>query len=210
MTTIYIVRHGESTHNAGIFKGEKPHEIPLTETGKKQAKTIAQKLKHIHFDVIFSSHYVRAKETAKIIANTRKLKHKISNTIHERIFGENYYKNRDTVRAQMREIFRQLNDKEKLQYKHTQDMESSQEGAERLLNFVNKVAIKYVGKTILIVSHGNVMRSFLNLVDWCKFDELPERAIENTGYIKLETNGTNLFVTETLGVNKQTGVERIT
>jgi len=43
-----------------------------------------------------------------------------------------------------------------------------------------------------------------------KFDELPERAIENTGYIRLETNGTKLLVTETFGVYKQTGVERIT
>lgn len=210
MTTIYIIRHGESTHNAGIFKGEKPHEIPLTETGEKQAERIANKLKRIHFDVIFSSHYVRAQETAKIIANTKKLKHKVSSTIHERIFGENYYKNRDIMRAEMKEIFKKLSDKEKLQYKHTQDMESSQEGAERLLTFLKKVAIEYPEKTVAVICHGNIMRSLLNLLGWCKFDELPERAIENTGYIKLETNGTNLSITETFGVHKQTGVERIT
>ena len=43
-----------------------------------------------------------------------------------------------------------------------------------------------------------------------KFDELPEQAIENTGFIKLEVNATKLSVTETFGVHKQTGVERIT
>jgi len=210
MTTIYIIRHGESTHNAGIFKGEKLHEIPLTETGKKQAEKVAQKLKNIHFDVIFSSHYVRAQETAKIIANSIKLEHKVSSTIHERIFGDNYYKNRETVRAKMKEIFKKFSDKEKLQYKYSQDMESSQQGTERLMTFIKKVTDEYAGKTIMIVCHGNIMRSLLNLLGWCKFDELPERAIENTGYIRLETNGTKLLVTETFGVYKQTGVERIT
>lgn len=209
LTTIYIVRHGESTQNAGIHKGEKDHEIPLTLKGEDQAKELAKKFRGIHFDVAFSSDYLRAKKTAKLITLENKLSVKTTALIRERTFGNDYFNNREKIRAEMKEIFKKLTDEEKLNYKYTKDMESAKEGAKRLLSLLQEIKAAYMGKTILVVCHGNIMRSLLNILGWCKFDEIPENAIENTGYIKLETKGMNFIITETKGVNKKIGVARL-
>ena len=88
-------------------------------------------------------------------------------------------------------------------------MESAREGAKRLLSLLQEIKATDMGKTILVVCHGNIMRSLLNILGWCKFDEIPEGAIENTGYIKLETNGEDFIIKETRGVNKKIGVARL-
>lgn len=63
---IYFVRHGESTSNAGrIHQGP---EAPLSEEGRKQAVFIAERVSKLSIDAIIASPYVRAKETAEIIA----------------------------------------------------------------------------------------------------------------------------------------------
>lgn len=208
-TIIYIVRHGQSTHNAGVDKGEKEHKIPLTEKGEEQAKKLAQRLKYIHFDAALSSDYLRAKRTAEIITLEKQLEVKTNALIRERKLGDNYYRNKEKVRSEMENIFKKLSDEEKLEYAHTKDMESAKTGALRLLLFLQEVGTAYKGKTVLVVCHGNIMRSFLNIIGWCKFDEIPEGAIENTGYIKLETDETAFFVKETCGINKKSGVVRI-
>src|SRR5215469_10919114 len=79
VTTIYILRHGESAYNALTTEDHYvpgqwgPGGAPLTEKGKKEAKMRAESLKHIHFDAIFSSDVTRAIETAKILKLERKL-----------------------------------------------------------------------------------------------------------------------------------------
>lgn len=64
-----IVRHGQTSYNAGgLVQGR--INIPLNETGRKQARELGQtlKLKDEHFDLIASSPLSRALETASIIA----------------------------------------------------------------------------------------------------------------------------------------------
>ena len=62
MTTIYIVRHGETKWNVKqLMQGHK--DSPLTEKGIEQAEEIKKELKNIHFYRIFSSDLLRAKRT---------------------------------------------------------------------------------------------------------------------------------------------------
>ena len=59
---IYFVRHGETDFNLfNISQGQL--DTSLNETGIKQAKTIAKKLKDKNFDVIFCSSLKRARQT---------------------------------------------------------------------------------------------------------------------------------------------------
>ena len=209
-TTIYVVRHGESTYNVGIENGLKEHEIPLTKKGEGQAKKLAQKLNAVHFDEVLSSDYLRAKKTAEIITLEKQLEIKTIALIRERNFGERYNSDKEHVREEMRAILKKLSEKEKLEYKHTSDMESAKAGGMRLLTFLQEIGRAYTGKTVLVVCHGNIMRTLLNILNWCLFDEIPEGAIENTGYIKLETDGGTFKITETWRVNKKRGIVRIT
>lgn len=63
MKTIFIVRHGQSTANAGQASNN-PALIPLTATGVQQASDLAQLL-HWRASSVITSHYERAKDTAQ-------------------------------------------------------------------------------------------------------------------------------------------------
>lgn len=67
MTTLYLVRHGETIANkAQILQGHQPGE--LNETGKAQAREVADQLKDIKIDVFIASDLHRAIQTCTIIA----------------------------------------------------------------------------------------------------------------------------------------------
>ena len=71
MTNIYIVRHGQNEDNAnGILNGHR--DLPLTETGIKQAQELAQNIKStwILFSKVYSSPLQRAYITGKIITDS--------------------------------------------------------------------------------------------------------------------------------------------
>ncbi len=64
--TFYFVRHGESESNAGGLR--QGGNSPLTPKGFKQAEAIGRRLAQLPVDIIVSSDFVRAKQTAETIA----------------------------------------------------------------------------------------------------------------------------------------------
>lgn len=66
MKKLYFVRHGLTESNAsGVFAGRT--ETPLTEEGRKQAKSAGKIVKDLQIDLVVCSPLSRALETAKII-----------------------------------------------------------------------------------------------------------------------------------------------
>ncbi len=212
LTTIYLVRHGESEGNAGFSHEKSDLGSKLTDNGLKQTYRRKISLSHIHFDAVFSSDLIRAKRTAEIISEERELVVQTVRAIREREssrYLENYPdKTNDQLLKEMGDKLKDLDDKGKMQFKLTPDMESPEESAIRLITFLREIAVVYPGKTILVVNHGNVMRSFLTHIGWAKFDELPTGAIQNTGYIVLQSDGVDFFVKETQGIEKKIGKQR--
>lgn len=208
LTTIYVVRHGESEGNVGIFHGEK-HELgsKLTEDGQNQARKLKEKLKNIHFYAIFSSDMNRTRQTAEIITLKKKLALNTTSLIRERSIYDYFKKfpekTEEELKREMISDLKKLDEKGKMQYKHTPEMESAEEGAIRLLTFIREAAIAYGGKTIMFVCHGNIMRSLLTHLGFATFDQLPSGSIDNTGYFILESDGVDFFVKEAVGVHKQ-------
>jgi broad specificity phosphatase PhoE len=67
MTTLYLIRHGETTWNVeGRYQGQL--DPPLTEQGRQQAETTAIQLATIGFEAIYSSDLARAYQTALPLA----------------------------------------------------------------------------------------------------------------------------------------------
>ena len=63
---IYFVRHGESEENLdGVYRGS---SAQLTETGKEQAKLLAERIQRIGIDALIASPFARAHDTAVPIA----------------------------------------------------------------------------------------------------------------------------------------------
>lgn len=64
--TVYLVRHGQSEGNiTPVFQGP---DSPLSEHGRKQAESIAQRVSALSFETLIASPFQRAKETAETIA----------------------------------------------------------------------------------------------------------------------------------------------
>jgi len=72
---IYIIRHAIAV-DRGTPEYEDDSQRPLTDKGKKKMRQIARGLRvlGVDFDLILSSPYVRAKETAEILAEVSKTK----------------------------------------------------------------------------------------------------------------------------------------
>lgn len=217
LTTIYVVRHGESFFNASDnlewFDRDGEEGSPLNPTGKRQAKKLANKLRNTDLAAVFSSNLARARETAQIVALEKKLAVETTHLIRERsVYNYLHKLNKlekgavEKLNEEIRNDLIKLDEKSRMKYKHTPIMESTEEGALRLLTFIREAAAAYSGKKIMVVCHGNIMRCLLKFLGWARFDDLPSGTIINTGYFVLESDGTDFFVKETYGITKKKGV----
>lgn len=203
-TTFYIVRHGETDWNAkGLLQGHV--NTKLNATGKSQAKQLAKAIQHIHFDAVFSSDLTRALETAHLIAQERNLAITTAKALREKSYGSYEGLTHQEARRALANYFQtseKLTGLEKMKYKIYQDGESDHEAVERFITHLREIAVAYSGKTILIASHGGIMRYFLIKLGWASYEELDRHAIKNTAYIKVESDGIDFFINETYQINK--------
>lgn len=211
LTTFYIVRHGESESNvkalAGDFNGSgKVLGSSLTDKGKQQAKLISQKFRDLHFDAIFSSHLIRAKDTAEEIAKNHNIAVITKEALKERVRGTLTGRNETELQREIGSVFgnaEKLSEKEMWKGRLADDMESAEEVISRFITALREISVAYPGKQVLLVSHGNVMRSFLVHLGYATFKELPAHSLENTGYFILESDGVDFFLREVHGINKK-------
>ena len=64
---LYIARHGETDWNVQ-HKLQGMTDIPLNENGRRQAAALAESLKGVHLDAIYSSTLSRSRDTAQTVA----------------------------------------------------------------------------------------------------------------------------------------------
>lgn len=201
--TIYLVRHG---HSEGNEKGVFGTDPELTDLGKQQATELAEQLKNLSFDAIFSSHLTRAKQTAKIIALERKIAIQTNELLREKYWGKLEGRLKKEVRQELGELFEKaikLNPKERAQYRIAPGVETEEEMMMRYITALREIAIAYAGKTVLIVSHSYVIRLFLLHIGYLTNDVFFETGLANSGYIKFESDGIEFVVKETQGLKKE-------
>lgn len=199
LTKLYIVRHAESEANVKKTLGATA-EVNITELGKEQASHLAQKLKHIHFDAIFSSDLVRAKQTAEILAMERDFAVKTATVLRERHYGRMDGKTEDEIKEELKDLYdayQRLPNEEKYRSKFVDDMETAEEAMQRFITYLREIAIAYEGKTILVVSHTSLMRSFLVHLGFSTHNEIKRFPVKNTGYILVESDGVDFFLRDT-------------
>ncbi|OGK48771.1 hypothetical protein A3A93_03025 [Candidatus Roizmanbacteria bacterium RIFCSPLOWO2_01_FULL_38_12] len=198
LTTIYLVRHGETDWNVqNLLQGQT--DIHLNKKGIKQSQEFAKKVKKVKFDAVFSSDLVRARRTAEIITLDRKLAIETRKVLRERFFG----KYEGMPRREFYKLFtnwEKLSEKEKFRFKLSEDIESEEEAAIRLITFLREVAVGYAGMTILIVAHGGLMKALLIHLGYATAEK-PVR-MKNNGFILLESDGVDFFIKEVNGGEK--------
>ncbi len=150
---ITFVRHGETDWNKEHrWQGSTDNE--LNETGIEQAKAAAEQLKDEKFDLIITSPMKRAKKTAEIINEVLGLEMITESNLRERSYGIWEGKKSD-------DLCKEYNAKDygELRLMTPKGGESMQ----TVINRVDSVYGKYLGKKILVVGHGHVLFSTQHL-----------------------------------------------
>ena len=190
--TIYLTRHGETEWNEKkLIQGHT--DIPLNTKGKKQAKLLGKQLKDIDFDVVFSSDLLRAKNSAEIIIKEKEMTVIKIKALRERFFGRFEGKSLGEMRKAFGEVM--LVTKEKQKKLKIYDVENDEEIIARLIPFMKKTAKQYIGKKLLMVTHGGLLRAFLSYVNY-EVPEYSDRPMKNTGYLIIESDGNKFEIIE--------------
>lgn len=165
MTTIYLVRHGETDWNAERrMQGQT--DIPLNAIGINQAEACGASLNADDYDIIVSSHLQRAKKTAEIINRHLQLPFEVLEDFAERAFG-------DGEGLTIEERNRLYPDR------NFPNQEELEDFSERIMGGLEKVRDTFPNKRVLVVSHGAVIYRLLSIISGGSVD-LQGKNIENT------------------------------
>ena len=165
MTTILLARHGETDWNReGRWQGWA--DQPLNDTGREQARGLAEQLRSTPFDAVYTSDLRRASETAEIVAAPHGVPVVADPELREIDIGSWS----GLTKSQIQERF----GGERV------DGESREHHARRVLAAVERIARAHPAGRILIVTHGGTMRALRTHVT----DE-PHHPVANCGVLEL-------------------------
>jgi probable phosphoglycerate mutase len=145
---IYLARHGQTDWNIEHrLQGSK--DTPLNSTGREQATTLAERLKGVRLDAVYSSTLRRSRETAEIVRGSVPLRNLAG--LNERRLGTFEGRRADASDPVTAGDYE----------RRSQDPDDTLDGGESLSQFFERVRTTMTGirtqhpsGAILIVSHG--------------------------------------------------------
>ena len=155
MSEIILVRHGETKFNAtGTFRGRA--DVPLNETGLRQAQLLGKYLSSEKIDVVYSSSLRRAVKTAEAIAAPQKLKVSVTEGLYEIDFGRWQSVSLAEVKEKYGEIYQDwLDTPEQVKIPGGESLEDVRK---RALPFVQDAVVRCPEGKIVLVSHRVVCK----------------------------------------------------
>jgi len=152
---LILVRHGETEENKkGILQGRTPGI--LSSQGKEQAKKVAQRLKWLPIDIIYTSGLDRCFYTAEEIAKFHNCKLEVEPLIIEKDEG-------NLAGKVHHEIDWRKESGDKFTGKN-HGGESLMEVMERTKNFYAYLLKKHSNHTVVVVTHGSPIRTLVGVV----------------------------------------------
>ncbi|MBP8590954.1 histidine phosphatase family protein [Candidatus Shapirobacteria bacterium] len=194
---ILFVRHARS-ENDDANRRQGPNS-KLGEVGRRQALLAAERVNRIiqegdnKYDLIITSPWLRALETAKVIAGKTGIKVEKHPLIHE------YLSNKILIDQPMdSDIVKEFKEAARnkgvnLDWRFRGEGECVRDVINRAINFKNELLSKYLGKNCLVVSHGLFITSFITILmlgdhyDDAQFQQISELIhLENTSFSEVE------------------------
>jgi probable phosphoglycerate mutase len=154
---IILVRHGETEANRLRCFAES-NEVPLNETGRMQAHRLAASLaREFPLARVFSSDFLRARETSDIIAAALGLKTEVIAGIHERDFGR--LKGHPYERLAEAMVLDAMYDPGQFRQWAPDGGESLEEVRMRGAAALEALRMEHQGKQVIVVCHGAVIQA---------------------------------------------------
>lgn len=170
-TIVYFIRHADTIDEKGIRNTKETSQMInekeiLSIKGEEDSKRLSKNEELKNIDTIWCSSYVRAKQTAKYIAEENNLQINLDDRLNERKLG-----NLEEIAIFMKDKKTRDPSQEQLLYPKfkTSDGESAEDTNKRMTEFLKECLNENKDKKIAIVSHGGSIK-FL-LLNWCKVNE---------------------------------------
>ncbi len=140
MTTLLLVRHGETDWNAeGRLQGQT--DRPLSDYGRRQARQLAEELADEDLAAIYASDLARARQTAEIVGERIGLPVELDAGLREKDWGT--WEGLTAVERDRVEFVG----------------ESTEAHSERMLRALRRICERHPdGGRVLVVTHGGSMR----------------------------------------------------
>lgn len=176
---LVLVRHGQSQYNLeNRFTGNV--DVPLTDLGREEAKKAGQQLKAFRFDAAFTSALQRAQESLDIILSTigqTKIPVYKDAALNERKYGSLQGLNKDAILQQYGEeqfnLWRRSYDTAPPEGESLKDTEA------RVMPYFNEKIVPLLnqGKNVLVVAHGNSLRTLIKNLEHISDQDIPHREL---------------------------------
>ena len=180
---LYIMRHGKTDWNA-LHKLQGRTDIPLNEEGRAMARAAREQYREVHFDICYCSPLKRARETAQIFLEGRKVPILYDDRLQEMSFGiyegvENSFQKPD---CPINTLFF-----DPAAYRAVEGGESLEELYARTGEFLEHVVEPELaaGKSVLIVGHGAMNSSIVCQVKKIPLADFWSAGIENCKLMRL-------------------------
>lgn len=158
---IYLVRHGETEWNASM-KYQGHADVPLSDQGRNQAVLLGKRLAALKFDGFYASDLARAYETARIISQHHNQDIKTLPELRELNFGCWEGLDINEIKGRYPEEIKQWWESPLLT--RIPGGETLDEMVERTTTAVKNIVKSYSNGSVVLVSHGGVIRSIVGTV----------------------------------------------
>lgn len=147
MTTLYLVRHGETVDNAAhLMQGQTQGR--LNAVGLRQAEELRERFRQQRVDAFVSSDLRRAIETCEVIAEPHGVKVQPTPLLRERDWGDF--------------TGRYIPDLQGLPF--PENVESLEEMKRRARRFLDEMSSRYPNQTVLAVGHGIINKAIQSVL----------------------------------------------
>jgi 2,3-bisphosphoglycerate-dependent phosphoglycerate mutase len=184
MGTLILIRHGQSQWNLeNRFTGWV--DVPLTDAGRQEARLGAELIRGLTIDRAFTSVLQRAQETLQIVLETigqPRVPVEADQALNERHYGALQGLNKADMAKKYGDaqvlLWRRSYDvpppKDKTDWNPDGISESLKDTTARTLPYFNDKILPFVkaGRTVLVVAHGNSLRSIVMELDALSKEEV--------------------------------------
>lgn len=144
----YFLRHAEADRSLDLPN----NELPLTDFGNGQASDLISRINELDIDLIFSSPFKRALQTVTPTADYLDLDVYMQETLQGRDIGA---LKKDQLWDFLKASWEDFDLKQS-------GCESAKECQARMSAFIAELEMNYQNKNILVVSHSNVIATYLS------------------------------------------------
>lgn len=186
MTTLYLVRHGQTDYNRRRIVQGRGIDAPLDATGQQQADAVARRFEGVPLDAVYSSSLTRAVQTAERVAAPHGLPVHRDADLDEMAWGalEGAHPS-----PELTATFAQFYDRWA-----EGRFEDRVEGGESILDVqrrgvagVERIVARHAEERVLVVTHGRFLRVLLaTLLDEYRLEQMQTLHHANTGVNHLE------------------------